>query len=231
MPENGGGIALTFDDRHVGEWHALLPLLREFEARATFFVGGAAWLDAQQLGWLRELRDAGCEIGSHGHRHRGVQRHYGADPRAASRYVVEEVMPSMRTLRDGGFDPQSYAYPFGQRTAAFDRELFRQVPHLRATACRRRLLPAHRVRSIYHRPGSGARLHFALGIDDCQGNRLDGLAKVLRRAAGERSIALFYAHRPDACGGGYRVAPGLLRSLLEIARELRLRSLTVRELD
>ena len=63
---------LTFDDGNETDYTIALPLLQKFGFTATFYVttdwiGRPGFLQANQI---RELADAGMQIGSHGHTHR-----------------------------------------------------------------------------------------------------------------------------------------------------------------
>lgn len=61
-------VALTFDDGPTGEaLRTLLPVLRERQVRATFFVIGAQLERHPELG--RALADQGHEIGNHSYSH------------------------------------------------------------------------------------------------------------------------------------------------------------------
>ena len=66
-PSHDKVIALTFDDGYLDAYTAALPVLRERQMRATFyvvsgFVGRGGYLNADQV---REMSAAGMVIGSH----------------------------------------------------------------------------------------------------------------------------------------------------------------------
>ena len=59
------GIMLTFDDCFIDEWYELLPLFKNYDTKATFFVSKPWSMDDKQLVKLAEISHAGHEIGVH----------------------------------------------------------------------------------------------------------------------------------------------------------------------
>lgn len=120
----GGGsgeVAITFDDGLCGVVRHALPVLRRFGFRATLFVP-TGWIGRtnrwetrlagrrnRHATWdeLAEARDAGWEIGSHGHTHNDLAILPGA--------ALREEMERSRSLIESGLGvaPESIAYPFG----------------------------------------------------------------------------------------------------------------------
>jgi len=111
---------LTFDDGYSDFREQALPVLAAHGARATVYVvtgyvgRQARWLPfpAERtrpiMSWddLRAIHGSGMEIGSHGHRHVELD--------AVSRSVAAtDIRRSRDELRDRGFAPSSFCYPFG----------------------------------------------------------------------------------------------------------------------
>ncbi len=69
---NGSSICLTFDDGWLGNYHHAYPILREYDLKATFFVTTRLIGKPLYMTWdlLREMKDAGMSIQSHGVTHR-----------------------------------------------------------------------------------------------------------------------------------------------------------------
>lgn len=109
---------LTFDDGWRDGVDVVLPLLRSWGIRATFFVcpgwlGGTHPLVSGPAGKLldeagvRSLRDAGMEIGSHSWEHRDLGE-------LSPHELAEDLVRSKRALEDLTGDPcRLLAYPFG----------------------------------------------------------------------------------------------------------------------
>ena len=62
-------VALTFDDGPGRGTAAILDLLKQYDARATFFVIGLCLEEPAQVEKLRQAAELGCVIGSHTYDH------------------------------------------------------------------------------------------------------------------------------------------------------------------
>jgi peptidoglycan/xylan/chitin deacetylase (PgdA/CDA1 family) len=128
-PQEGRCLAVTFDDGFRSVHAHALPVLRALGVPATLFVPTAYMGTGQLMAWsgidqwvdtewepelmpcsweeLRELRDAGWEIGSHTVSHPYLTQLTDAD-------LAAELEVSRATLRDRlGGDCTSVAYPYG----------------------------------------------------------------------------------------------------------------------
>ena len=111
---------LTFDDGYADFMENALAILTAYRARATAYVvtayvgDKASWLpfdyerNRPLMSWedLRIIEDSGVEVGSHGHRHIELDT-------VSSRIAKDDVLQSLAMLRQNGFSPQSFCYPFG----------------------------------------------------------------------------------------------------------------------
>lgn len=92
MPD--GSLVLVFDDGYAEDHDQLRPILQSHDAPATLavvpnWIGDDDHLDSDQLG---ELIDGGCEVLSHGRRHRYLQSHHlAADAAAGDERIVVEA--------------------------------------------------------------------------------------------------------------------------------------------
>ncbi len=131
-PAGGAGVALTFDDAHIDEWHGQRALFAAYGARVTFFVTRIHLLSDRRLDLLHELYADGHAIESHGLNHVNgpdyVQEH------GLQAYIDDEVLPSLVVLRREGFSPTTFAYPFGARTSEIDRAVLEHVALVRSIA-------------------------------------------------------------------------------------------------
>jgi peptidoglycan/xylan/chitin deacetylase (PgdA/CDA1 family) len=115
-----GFAAVTFDDGMRNNHEVALPILREYDIAATVYVtigfidGTSPWVASGAAGamltreQLRELRDAGWELGAHTMSHPDM---------AALGYeeCLREVRDSRVALEEiSGAPVETFAYPFGR---------------------------------------------------------------------------------------------------------------------
>ncbi len=126
-----GGIALAFDDNAVEEWLSIRDLLAAHGARVTFFLSRYSLLTDDEHAGIAQLAADGHDLEPHSvlHLHaKAYVRDHGVDG-----YVADEALPSMQVLHDIGYEPTTYAYPFGEHTAGTDDALLEQVGKLRVS--------------------------------------------------------------------------------------------------
>ena len=125
-----GTLALSFDDHAVSEWHAMLPMFAQYHARVTFFVSSFQFGTVEDVRMLHELEAAGHDIEYHSTTHQNAEDYARAN--GVAKYLTDDVEPGLAALRDAGFAPTIFAYPFGARTAATDVALLTKFRLLRA---------------------------------------------------------------------------------------------------
>lgn len=116
-------ISLTFDDGLLNTYEVAYPILRELGVKATLFVVSGVFtgeVGTEQIRpadksplmnveQVRELANAGWEIGSHSHTHRVFNTLGHAQ-------VENELVHSRNLLRfKYGFDVTSFAFPAGHK--------------------------------------------------------------------------------------------------------------------
>lgn len=125
------GLAYSFDDHDIRGWHALLPMFRYYGARVTFFISAFPTLDDEERRLLREIADAGHAIEYHS------TFHWNAESAEAELgiegYVEQDIVPALAEMREAGYNPRVFAYPFGARTSTTDAAILQHVPLLRGS--------------------------------------------------------------------------------------------------
>lgn len=88
--EEYGAVSLTFNIyENTGNVIKILDILDEYQAKATFFIGGC-WAD-DNVDCVREIFRRGHELGSHGYFHKDHSKmNYNAN--------LEEIRPSIKLL-------------------------------------------------------------------------------------------------------------------------------------
>lgn len=103
-------VVLTFDDGYADQILYALPLLRRYDARATFYIVTGTVGTPGHLTWrdLRRLISARMDIGAHGVAHDDLSQMTAAQQE-------DQIFGSVRSLRRGLRVPiETYAYPSGR---------------------------------------------------------------------------------------------------------------------
>lgn len=136
------GLALSIDDSDVDAWMSARDLFRQYGAVVSFYVTRFDRLTDARRAALHELESDGHTIEAHGLRHLVAPDYVEEHGLAA--YLRDEALPSIDLLRADGFDPISFAYPYGNRTSELDAALLEHVQTVRSvtfSALRLTLLP------------------------------------------------------------------------------------------
>jgi len=100
-------VSIQFDDG-VADQYGALAILNAHGMHATFYVNSGFIGDSAHMSWtqLQDLAAAGNEIAGHTVRHVNIKKLKTADAR-------QEVCGDRVNLFNHGFQPTSFAYPFG----------------------------------------------------------------------------------------------------------------------
>ncbi|WP_164852342.1 polysaccharide deacetylase family protein [Rheinheimera riviphila] len=128
-------VVLSFDDSSVDDWYASRDIFTRYNVKATFFVSrfGKKILrssDATLLNKLTVLRDDGHEIGYHSTSHKNAKL-LSQQGVSWKQYYQKEIAPDLALLRQHGFAPQTFAYPFGAEVPAFTKQLKQHFSRVR----------------------------------------------------------------------------------------------------
>jgi len=106
------GFAFAFDDQAVDAWMDTRDLFQAHGARVTFFVTRFGSYTDEMKASLAALAAEGHDIEAHSvsHVHAGEFVHDHGFPA----YAGDEVLPSFQILKDAGYTPTAYAFPFGE---------------------------------------------------------------------------------------------------------------------
>ena len=113
--ENGKGISLMFNV-YMGteEVYQILDILQEFDAKATFFIGGC-WAD-DNVACLRDIFIAGHEIGNHGYFHKDHDK-LSVTQKQKEIYTCNQFIELSIGVKPTLFAPPSGAYGNATLTA------------------------------------------------------------------------------------------------------------------
>lgn len=114
-------VHLCFDDHSISNWYSIRGLLKQYGAKAVFYVDSFHLLEDEELQMLRDLRLDGHVIGCHSKKHRDAlvySHRYDIE-----RYIDDEVLPAMEDMAGAGFKPTHYAFPYSH----FDETLYSAI--------------------------------------------------------------------------------------------------------
>lgn len=187
------GILLTFDDVHVEDWLAALPLFESHGARATFFVSTFDQLSDVQMAGLRRLHAAGHAVECHGWRH--LRAADSVRESGEQWYLENEIEPALAAMRAAGFNATSFAYPDGRHDEAVDALLSRIFRHARGTGGKVGMVSAEAAGDLLIRAEEVAERFClpALSLDGVED--FGAVDSLLDMTADGGRIAAFYGHR------------------------------------
>ncbi|MDQ1482685.1 MAG: hypothetical protein QOF35_761, partial [Actinomycetota bacterium] len=121
LPVDPTTVSLTFNDGLVTGYTNARPVLSAHHVHGTFYVV-SSWTDNKANGYmaswqLDQLYRDGNEIGGEGKDHKDLTQTYNSDPAQDYAYKHSQVCDDRQRLAQLGYDPQSFAYPFGAYNA------------------------------------------------------------------------------------------------------------------
>lgn len=224
------GIALTFDDKTIEQWHNARELFNKYNVNVTFFVSKIHALTKKEISMLKELRDDGHEIGSHSFNHLNAERFVSLN--FVEDYIDYEINPSIKLLKRKGFSPGSFAYPFGARSEKIDEALFNKFEIIRGTAYTNNQTRIKDLDKVYYSEKKENRLIFAVGIDEIYKNTNDEIIQGIERAEENKEILIFYGHSIGKTAGKdeYKVDIDTLEEIIKFTSEKGLKFYTVSDI-
>jgi peptidoglycan/xylan/chitin deacetylase (PgdA/CDA1 family) len=150
-------VLVTFDDGFADLLEAGLPVLQSERVPAVAFIvaglagetnkwdssRGAPELRLLDVSGLHALKSAGIDIGVHSMTH----PHLGA---ATDHELAEQIVGATVVLEESGFEPQVFAYPFGDHDERVERQV--AAAGLRAAFTSRSGLVETHTQNLYQLP-------------------------------------------------------------------------------
>jgi peptidoglycan/xylan/chitin deacetylase (PgdA/CDA1 family) len=224
--ESQPGICLSFDDRNLEQWVDILPLLKENDAKVTFFLNGVETLNSAEKSMINQIRDEGHDIQAHGEHHFSMNSYISGE--GLFSYLKEEIDGHLECFEALGISPTVFAYPFGEKNHYIDLFLWRKFSATRNVASKRGDLD--QMDEIFYRI-SEARFHFfSLAIDDSEAVSDAQLAMAVRRAQQNDEVLLVHAHEIGE-ERNLGISRNRLKWLLETGRKSGLKHYTYAELS
>jgi peptidoglycan/xylan/chitin deacetylase (PgdA/CDA1 family) len=215
------GIVLTFDDSYVENWNDMQSNFKAKGAVATFFCNRWAsnqnWnLSSTQVNLLKDFRDNGHEIAYHTSDHLSTRdAKYDNETDKAQAYLDDQIIPGVAYMRNEGFEPTSFSYPYISGQPAHNELIRQELPHIRAFFA-----------------------HVTL-TDEPGGQTLDDIRIHLEKLKEEKDIGVFLSHWIHYVGINdeeselsihkYKITEEMLLQIMDMVNELGLEFYTLEE--
>jgi peptidoglycan-N-acetylglucosamine deacetylase len=209
------GIAITFDDGYYDDWLKMLPVLKKYNAKVTFFVSpNYPKKDINAGEKIMKLYNAGNEIGlhtiNHPHLYTYLKHHSLKD------YYKNEILPGVLFLNSLGINPGSFAYPFGEYNAESNLLLSRYFNKIR---CMWGYANIKKVKKV-------------TGASVWTGTSLKYYKYDINYAKLDSSIWVLVAHRPvKKATGNDPFTFAMLDSICKFVKEQNMRFYCLQEID
>lgn len=188
-PVQNGGVVISFDDRFVDEWHSADKTLSKYNWKASFCVCQFDLLSDIEIEKLQRLQAEGHEIAAHGMHHVNATNYVKKN--GMQQYIDYEITPLLSAMKEKGFQPTSFAFPYGASTPAIRKELLRHFGVVRGTGGT--LRQPHKQICYFNKH----RQVEAFCIDYTSKNFSPTyLTRILNHANRKNAILILYAHRP-----------------------------------
>ena len=218
-----GGLALTFDDYNVDNWHKYMYLLDSLKIKATFYVSNYNKLNAAQKNKLRELEQHGNEIAFHSTNHVNFLK-YKENYKTFEKLMDEEVFKGLTLMNNDGFYPTTFAYPYGQHNEILDKHLLKYFKSVRALNgngdINKSLASLDNNKIIY-----------GYGLDDIRDRDISKIEGMLETAREKNSCAVLLVHNIEKPEIKLQLPLETLRRFLIKAKSLDLNFYTISEIS
>jgi peptidoglycan/xylan/chitin deacetylase (PgdA/CDA1 family) len=216
------GVALNFDDNNVDAWYAIRGILQSKNAHATFNVAFYDALTTDQKNELKLLQADGNEIAYHGLHH--VDAHEYVNLFGVDGYLNDEIIPGLNLMKADGFNPVTFALPFGSEDDRLTQPLQAYFSHVRNITSE--------DHPNYYQYGSNQLYVSSIGIDDTTyGVTTTDIHNLIDEAKNEDKIVVFYSHKPVASNPqAYETSYARLEDILDYVSSNNLKTFTMSEL-
>ena len=186
----GPGILLTVD-KPPDTWYHLKDFLKENHVKLTFYIESYQLLNDSSKRIMKEMIADGHEIAHHTTTHPHSDEYvkqFGMDA-----YLKNEIISMKDSMLKDGFNPLTFAYPFGDCTAAIDKELLKRFYSLRKVLGVYMNKKLADMDLIYFRYGN-IKLFYGIGIDARYHHNVNEVFEALEKAKNSRQTVSLYCH-------------------------------------
>jgi PKD repeat protein len=211
-PGSHSGIALTFDDAYVDDWYAIRDILNNNNVHATFFVAEFENLDQDKINKLKTLQADGNEIAFHGMYHTDAVEYLANH--TIQQYLDYEIIPGINIMKNAGFNPVDFAYPYGHDDPSATLAMEGYFKHIRGTYYAW-------DDTVEYQYGSNQPFIYGIGIDDITyGFTINDIYNGISKAKTENKILILYGHDPVVSNPGmYQTSHDQLEKIIAKGKE------------
>lgn len=221
------GVVITFDDHNIDQWYSARQLFKKYKAKATFFIDHFNQLNNDSIDKLIILKNDGHEIGCHSLNHKNAVEF--VKQYSINDYLEKEIIPSIEYMKEKGFQPDGFAYPFGAHSNALDDALLKYFKYLRSTTYTNEHIRIKDLNKVFFKD-TVHKIFWGVGIDENYGNSLEEIMEGLKRAKDNNEIMILYGHSMSNKVGNYITRRTTLEEILKFAHDNGINFFTLSEL-
>ena len=213
------GVVLTFDDRSIDNWFRYMPLLDSFGARATFYISSYHMLTSDQKNKLKQIQNRGHEIGYHTTFHSNLCEYlklHGIED-----LMSMEICQDLKKMSRDGYNPVSFAYPYGAHNFYLDNQLlstFKSVRALNGTNDLEKSITGKMVHPVL----------YALGIDN-NSRSITTIERLMEFVNSKNKSLVLVGHQIENPNAKFQVPYEKLKSILRKTKDLNMKFYTASE--
>ncbi len=182
------GVALTFDDASIDPWIELLPMFQKYNVHATFFICTSCSENPLDKSKLKQLADAGNEIGSHTMHHYHLSEYLRNH--TIDEYLTNEIIPTLQYFDTLNIPITSFAYPYGEHNSSSDKLLSKYFQKIRGISS---MHPSENGAYIIHKYEVFIK---GADIDRALGYTLNDFKNAILEAKSHNAVLVLLGHSP-----------------------------------
>jgi peptidoglycan/xylan/chitin deacetylase (PgdA/CDA1 family) len=217
------GVALTFDDDRIDNWHKYLPLLDSVGIKATFYICKYNRLTEEQKRKLAIIKSHGHEIAFHSTNHYNMEEYVYKQKHTIEELIHSEVETGLKLMNNDGYFPVSFAYPYGAHNGLFDKTLMRYFKSVRA-------LNGTQDFSKSIVPTQNNNVLYGLGIDKSSKRSDPDIITMLQSTKKNNACAILVAHDINS-DNKYSVTKERILKIVAFVKQNDLKYYTVSEIS
>lgn len=179
---------VSFDDQHLSDYEKAFPFLQMRGIKGTVYVVTSKVGNPGRMDWnhLRELKNAGWDIGFHTHNHINLDQ-------STDDEIRQDFETGIQTFLDNGFPkPRHFAYPYGRGT---DSSRVRNVLSEYVKTARNSRAYFSGVNNTWEGIDFLRMNGLSVDMNEHRQDRLQRIKDMMKHSAENNEIVFLYAHK------------------------------------